>query len=267
VLRLPPCARLLFQMAGGVLSGKIALVTGASSGLGLHFSRVLAGAGATVAICARRTERLEALAAEITGQGGEAVPFQLDVADVASVRDCVARISEELGGLDVCVNNAGVAEAKPALSIDEADWDWCADTNLKGAFFVAQAAAQAMHGTGGGGSIINIASVAGIRTLGNLSAYCATKAAVLHLTGQLASEWAKHDIRVNAIAPGYIETEMNSEFFATEAGHRLIQGIPQRRLGEPCDLDGALMLLATDASSFMTGATIAVDGGHSCKAV
>ena len=261
------------------LAGRVALVTGASSGLGLHFSRVLAGAGASVAVCARRTERLKDLVQQIESAGGMARAFALDVTDVRSVRSCFGKVAEDLGGIHVCVNNAGVAEAKPALALDEEDWDWTADTNLKGAFFVAQAAAAAMREEGnhtgaasapggeGGGSIINVASVAGLRTLGNLSAYCATKAGLLHLTQQLAQEWARYGVRVNAIAPGYIETDMNKEFFATEAGQRLIQGIPQRRLGEAGDLDGALMLLATDAGKFMTGSTIAVDGGHGCKAV
>lgn len=248
------------------LAGKVAMVTGASSGLGLHFARVLADASANVAVCARRTDRLDDLVRSIEQAGGTAKPYRLDVTDVDSVQRCVDQVTHDFGALNVCVNNAGVAESKAALSMCEADWDFVNDTNTKGVFFVAQAAAHAMRNNDGG-SIINIASVAGLVTLGNLSAYCASKAAVLHLTRQLASEWARHDIRVNAIAPGYIKTEMNAGFFASSAGRALIEGIPQRRLGEPQDLDGALLLLATDAGKFMTGATLSVDGGHGSKSV
>lgn len=244
------------------LSGHTALVTGASSGLGRHFAHVLARAGAKVAIGARRMDRLVTLAEEIRASGGEALLVELDVTDEASVDQAVGQSADALGGLDILVNNAGIVIAKPVLELTLDDWDATIATNLRGAFLVARAAARRMADQGGG-SIVNIASIAGFRTGGHISAYAASKAGLIHLTRNLAVELARSNVRVNALAPGYIETELNQEFFATKPGEDLVRRIPQRRLGRPEDLDGPLLLLASDASRYMTGAVLVVDGGHS----
>lgn len=241
------------------LAGRIAFVTGASSGLGQHFTRVLAKAGAKVAIGARRLDRLTTLAAEI---GSAVLPVELDVADEASIDRAVERVVGHFGRLDILANNAGIVVAKAALDLSAADWDATMSTNLRGAFLMAQAAARRMSATGGG-SIVNTASIAGLRTGGHLAAYAASKAGLLHLTRNLAMEWARLGIRVNALAPGYIETDLNRDFFATKAGEDVIRRIPQRRLGRLEDLDGPLLLLAGDASRYMTGSVLVVDGGHS----
>lgn len=244
------------------LSGKTALVTGASDGIGAHFARLLAAHGARVALTARRVERLREIAGDINRQGGEAVAAAMDVRDGASVEDAVAGLWGDFGAVNVLVNNAGIAAGGAAVDVAEAEWDAVVDTNLKGAFLVAQNVARRLAAAGGGGSFVNITSILGERAAGNVAAYAASKAALAHLTRVLALEWARHGIRVNAIAPGYIGTAMNRKFFATEAGRNTIKKIPQRRIGEPRDLDGALLLLASDASSYMTGGTIVVDGGH-----
>jgi NAD(P)-dependent dehydrogenase (short-subunit alcohol dehydrogenase family) len=244
------------------LAGRTALVTGASSGLGRHFALVLARAGARVAIGARRMDRLLTLAEEIRAGGGEALLVELDVTDEASIGQAIDRTADAMSGLDILVNNAGLVVAKAALELSMNDWDLTIATNLRGAFLVAQAVGRRMAETGGG-SIVNIASIAGLRTGGHLAAYATSKAGLIHLTRNLALEWARLGIRVNAIAPGYIETELNSEFFGTQAGQDIIRRIPQRRLGQAGDLDGALLLLASDASRYITGAVLVVDGGHS----
>jgi NAD(P)-dependent dehydrogenase (short-subunit alcohol dehydrogenase family) len=240
------------------LSGKRVLVTGASSGFGAHFSKLLAGAGATVVVAARRTELLESVVAEITRNGGRAQMVAVDVADHRSVVAAVAAA----GALDILVNNAGTTNTKPALDQTEEDWDRIVDTNLKGAWLVATEVARSMKANSKGGSIINIASILGLRQGGQVSPYAISKAGIVQLTKQLGLELARYNIRVNAIAPGYFATELNGEFFASVAGKALIGRIPQRRLGNLDDLDGPLLLLASEASAFMTGATIAVDGGH-----
>ena len=244
------------------LTGKIALVTGASGGLGRHFALTLAAAGAKVALAARRTEQTEAVAGEIEESGGTAIAVSMDVTEEASVARGLSETSERLGAPTVVINNSGVARNEPALELTLADWDQVLDTNTRGAFVVARAAAQAMIAAKAGGSIINIASILGIRVAGRVAAYCASKAALLQLTRTLALEWARFNIRVNAIAPGYIETDINREFFASDAGLALINRIPQRRLGRAEELDGVLLLLASDASSYMTGSILVVDGGH-----
>ena len=243
------------------LQGRTALVTGASGGLGEHFARVLHAAGARVALAARRADALAALAAEL---GERAAPVALDVTDAAAVGRAFDAAEAAFGApCDVVVNNAGVAVTRPALQHTEEDWDKVLDVNLRGCFLVAQAAAQRLVAAGKPGSIVNIASVGGLRVLSGVAGYTASKAALLQLTRQLAVEWARHNIRVNAIAPGYVLTPINAEFFATDAGQALVKRSPQRRLGKPEDLTGPLLLLASDAGAHMTGATVVVDGGHS----
>ena len=244
------------------LDGKIAFVTGASSGLGAHFARTLAAAGATVAIGARRVDKLEALADEIGKDGGRAHALPLDVTDPASIKAAYDAIAAQLGPVDIVVNNAGIPVTSRFLSITEEQWRSLMDVNLDGVFRVGQEAARRMKAAGNGGSIINIASILAFGVIKTLAPYSASKAAVVQLTRAMALELAPDNIRVNAIAPGYIRTEMNSDFFDTDAGKRLIAGVPFRRLGEPEELDGALLLLASKAGSFMTGTTITIDGGH-----
>jgi NAD(P)-dependent dehydrogenase (short-subunit alcohol dehydrogenase family) len=243
------------------LDGKNALVTGASSGLGWRFATALAAAGARVAIAARRTDRLAALKAEIERAGGQAHPVALDVTAVASVRAGVAAAEATLGPLDILVNNSGVSVTKRAGEVEENDYDFVMDTNAKGAFFVAQAAGRAMIAAKRPGRIINIASAAGLRALGQLSVYCMSKAAVIHMTRALALEWGRYGINVNALCPGYIETEINRDYWQTDGGRKLVSMLPRRRVGRPEDLDGLLLLLASERSGFVNGAVIAADDG------
>ncbi|HQY47362.1 MAG TPA: glucose 1-dehydrogenase [Usitatibacteraceae bacterium] len=238
--------------------GKVALVTGASSGLGENFARCLAARGAVVVACARRADRLEALVRD----GSAAYAVALDVTDPASVEAAVRRAVELAGPIDILVNNAGVADTKASLELTEADWRRVLDTNLDGAWRVAQAVAKAMVAARRGGSIVNIASILGLRQATHLLAYAAAKAALVQVTRSLALEWARHGIRVNAIAPGYVVTEMNRDFFASDAGQAVVKRIPQRRVGSPRDLEGALLLLASDAGAYMTGSVVVADGGH-----
>ena len=239
-----------------------ALITGASGGLGAHFARTLARHGAPVVLAARRREKLDELAQSIKAEGGEAVAVELDVTDSTSVSAALADAERLVGTVRIVVNNSGIANTASMLDTEDADWKRVLDTNLTGAFLVARAAARRMVAANQAGSIINIASILSLRVLPGLSSYCASKAGLKHLTEAMALELARHAVRVNAIAPGYIETDMNREFFRSEPGLALIKRIPQRRLGQPEDLDGALLLLAGDASAFMTGATLVVDGGH-----
>ena len=243
------------------IEGKVALVTGASSGLGRGMALSLARAGAAVAVAARRVDRLEALAREIADFGGRAVPIPLDVTDAASVAECAAATEDALGGLDILVNNAGVAEAGWLVDTDELTFDRVMDTNLKGAWLVAIEVGRRMIDRGRGGAIVNIASIAGIRAHRQLSVYGMSKAALIQMTHSMALEWARHRIRVNALAPGYIETEMTEAFFNSDEGRRVVDGFPLR-IGRPADVEGPLMLLVTDAGSFMTGSVIVVDDGQ-----
>lgn len=243
------------------LSGKVALITGASSGLGARFAKVLASAGATVALAARRVERLKELRAEIDADGGEAHVYQLDVTDLASVRGCIARVEQDFKKIDILVNNSGVSATARITDTTEEDYDFVMNTNAKGAFFVAQQTAKVMIAQKTAGRIINIASVAGMKVMSQLSVYCMSKAAVVHMTRAMALEWGRHGINVNAICPGYIVTEINAAHFETEAGQKLVSLLPRRRAGKPEDLDGILMLLASDESRFVNGAAITVDDG------
>lgn len=249
------------------LTNKTALVTGASSGLGRHFALVLAGQGARVALAARRVDALAALADEIRASGGEAFAVSLDVRDETSVATAIGTVEADCSGIDIVVNNSGVSGIKPTLKLTGDEWDDVLDTNLKGAFMVANEAARAMVKAGRPGSIINIASILGLRVAGQLAPYAASKAGLIHLTEALALEWARYGIRVNAIAPGYFKTDINEEFWDTEPGKAMISRIPQRRLGDLENLDGPLLLLASDAGAYMTGVTIPVDGGHLVSAL
>lgn len=245
------------------LHGKVVLVTGASSGLGEHFAHVISAAGARVVIAARRQERLQALAARLRKQGGEVLAVALDVTSRGSVEAAFDAAQRAFGVVDVVVNNAGVGGAVKALEVSEAEWSTMLSTNLDGVWRVAQCAAQRLAKAGQGGSIINIASILGERVGTGLSHYCAAKAGVLQLTKSLALELARYDIRVNAIAPGYFQTEMNDSYFNSEKGQAYIKSaVPMRKLGQLPQLDGPLLLLASEAGNFMTGATLAVDGGH-----
>ena len=246
-----------------ILDGNVALVTGASSGLGRHFALTLARAGAKVAVAARRLDKLQELVEEIEGFDGRALAISLDVTDPASVTAAVQAAETELGAIAILVNNAGVGGAKPALETDLADWNRIIDANLTGAWLMAQETARHMVRLGHGGSIINIASMMGFVVRTQVPAYCASKAGLVHLTRALALELAPNEIRVNAIAPGYFETDLSRPFLITEAGHKLVQRIPQKRVGEIHELDGILMLLASDASRYMTGSVTTVDGGYS----
>lgn len=242
------------------LSGSTALVTGASGTLGAHFARVLHGAGARVVLAARRTEALAALAAEL---GDRAAPIELDVTDPASIARAYDAAEAAFGPCDVIVNNAGIAVTKPAIQQTAEDWDSVLDVNLRGCFLVATEGARRLIAAKRPGSIVNIASVLGQRVIPGVAGYTAAKAGLLHLTRQLAVELARYSIRVNALAPGYIETPLNREFFASEAGQAMIRRVPQRRLGLVEDLTGPLLLLASPAGAHMTGAALVVDGGHS----
>jgi NAD(P)-dependent dehydrogenase (short-subunit alcohol dehydrogenase family) len=244
-----------------MVSQGTAIVTGASSGLGAHFARTLAASGYAVILAARRADALKALKAEIERDGGKADVIALDVADEKSVEAAFAAIDAMGVRMDVLVNNAGISDAKPALDISAAEWDRVIDTNLRGVFLVAQAAARRMKDSGGG-SIVNVASILGHRVAGSVASYTASKAGVVRLTEALALEWARYGIRVNALCPGYIETDLNREFFESDAGKALINRVPQRRLGKPEELDGALLLLAGNAGRYITGSSLIVDGGH-----
>lgn len=244
------------------LAGRVALVTGASSGLGRHFARTLAQAGASVVVAARRIDKLADVVAEIQALGREAWAVPLDVTDAASVKAAFDALAAQGLTADIVVNNAGVAVSRPLLEQTEADWDGVVDTNLKGAWLVAQEAARRLVAAGLPGSIVNISSITGERVAGGVAPYCASKAGLIQLTRAMALELARSRIRVNALAPGYIVTELNQTFLASSAGERLRSRIPQQRFGRVEDLDGPLLLLASEAGAFVTGSVLAVDGGH-----
>ena len=244
------------------LDGQRVLVTGASSGLGQHFARTLATAGARVCLASRRKDRLDDAVQSLLAQGCEAAAIELDVSQAGSVQACMEHLSQRGHLPDVLVNCAGVAVSKPFLQQTEDDWDRVFDTNLKGAFLMGQAWARARVSAGLGGVMVNIASITGVRAVGGATPYAVSKAGLIHLTQQMALELARHGIRVNAIAPGYVRTDLNADFLDSEAGERLRKRIPQQRFGEPADLDGPLLLLCSDAGRFMTGSVISADGGH-----
>jgi hypothetical protein len=243
------------------LAGKTALVTGASSGLGDRFAHLLAESGAAVAVTARRIDRLEQLAGKIAQSGGRAHPIAMDVTSVESIRAGVAAAEAALGPIDVLVNNSGVSVTARIGDVEEPEYDLVMNTNLKGAFFVAQAVGRSMIAGKRPGRIVNIASAAGLHPLGQISVYSMSKAGVIHMTRAMALEWGRYDINVNALCPGYIETEINREYWNTDGGRKLLAKLPRRRVGRPEDLDGLLLLLASDQSGFVNGAVIAADDG------
>jgi NAD(P)-dependent dehydrogenase (short-subunit alcohol dehydrogenase family) len=246
------------------LSGKRALVTGGGTGLGHRFALILARAGADVVLAARRREPLEATADEIRSLGRKASCVSLDVTDSARI---AAAFANEIGAVDVLVNNAGTAGPGSLLEMDEETWDRVLDVNVKGAWLVTRAAVRGMIERGTGGSIVNVASVLGVAVQKWTANYPASKAALLQLTRAMALDWARYGIRVNAVLPGYFATEMSTGYLASDAGKAMLKRMPMRRLGDPAELDGALLLLASDASRYMTGSTITVDGGLSIPCV
>lgn len=244
------------------VDGKLALITGAGSGLGRQFAETLSEAGARVALAARRREKLEETAEIIRASGGESLCLDLDVTDSASIRACLEELNASAGVADILINNAGIARQAFATDMSEDDWDAVLDTNLKGVFMMAQAVGQSMIKAGKPGSIVNIASILGLRVSKALSAYIASKAGVVHLTRALALEYTRYGIRVNALAPGYFVTEINESEFE-QGGHELVrQRVPMGRVGDAPEIGGPMLLLASDAGSYMTGSVIAVDGGH-----
>ena len=249
------------------LTGKTALVTGASSGLGRHFALTLARAGASVAVAARREDKVAAVVSEIVEQGGEALAVSMDVSNGESVSDAFETMQKNSGLVSILVNNAGIAGQEMAIELSEEVFDDVINTNLKGVWNVAQEGANRMVAAGQPGSIINIASILGIRVAKGVLPYAISKAGVIQMTKALALEWARFNIRVNAIAPGYVATDLNREFLESDGGKETISRIPQRRTGEMVDLEGPLLLLASDAGAYMTGAVIPVDGGHVVNSV
>lgn len=250
------------------LKEKIALVTGASSGLGAQFARVLAANGALVVLAARREDRLKELRAEIESRGGEADVVLMDVTDLGSIESAVARIEAENGPIDILVNNSGVSTMSRLTDVTPVDYDFTFNTNVKGAFFVAQAVARRMIARSQQqrdfrGRIVNIASVAAFKVLSQIGVYCMTKAAVVQMTRAQALEWGRYGINVNAICPGYIRTEINQDHWESDKGRKLMQLLPRKRIGTPADLDSVLLMLVADESQFINGAAITADDGLS----
>jgi NAD(P)-dependent dehydrogenase (short-subunit alcohol dehydrogenase family) len=259
-----------FLMAYSIdLAGRVALVTGASGGLGAQFAKTLSRAGAAVVLASRRLDKLKELRAQIEAEGGDAHVVELDVTDLASIKSGVAHAETECGPIDILVNNSGVSTTQRIQDVAEEDYDFIFSTNVKGAFFVAQEVGKRMlarakgaaPGTYAGGRIINIASMAGLRVLPQIGVYCMSKAAVVQMTRAMALEWGKFGINVNAICPGYIDTEINHHHWETEQGKKLVQMLPRKRIGKPEDLDALLVMLASGESHFVNGAVIAADDG------
>ncbi|NEW93936.1 SDR family NAD(P)-dependent oxidoreductase [Rhodopseudomonas sp. BR0M22] len=243
------------------VSNEVILVTGASQGLGRQFARVLAARGAAIVLAARQIDKLQSLEQEIKDSGGRAVAVRMDVTDLGGMAAALDQAEAALGPITVLINNAGVATEKLAVDTSEADWDKVIGANLKGAYFLATEVARRMIARQQGGNIVNIASVLGQSVLKFVSPYAISKAGIIQATKAMALELASSRIRVNALAPGYIDTDINRELWATPAGEKLLKSIPQRRVGHESDLDGAILLLASNASRYMTGSVVTVDGG------
>ena len=251
------------------LSGRVAFITGASSGLGAQFARTLASAGAAVILASRRVEKLKDLRATIDGEGGDAHVIELDVTDHDAIKSAVAHAETEVGSIDILVNNSGVSTTQRLQDVSPDDFDYIFNTNVKGAFFVAQEVGKRMlaRATGAapgsytGWRIINVASMAGLRVLPQIGAYCMSKSAVIQMTKAMALEWGRFGINVNAICPGYIDTEINHRHWQTDAGQKLINMLPRKRVGQPQDLDALMVMLCSDQSHFINGAVIAADDG------
>ncbi len=244
------------------LKGRVALVTGASSGLGAQFSRALADNGASVALVARRADRLKALKDEIEGKGGKAIAIEADVTDRAAMARAFDAAEKAFGTVTILVNNAGIAHGGRAVDMTAEEWRKVLSTNLDAVFFWAQEGARRMLAAKKQGAIVNIASVLGLMVAKGAVAYAAAKAGVVQVTKALAVELAFKGVRVNAIAPGWFVTEMNDDYLASEAGDKIKREIPMGRFGKEGELNGALLLLVSDAGSYITGATIVVDGGQ-----
>ena len=251
------------------LSGRVAFVTGASSGLGEQFARALSRAGAGVVLAARRMERLKTLRAELEAEGGDAHVVELDVTDPDSISAAVAHAETEMGTIDILVNNSGVSTTQKLVDVTPEDYDYVMDVNARGAFFVAQEVGKRMiarsrgaaPGTFTGGRIVNVASMAGLRPLSQIGVYAISKAAVIHMTRAMALEWGRYGINVNALCPGYIDTELNHHHWQTDAGQKLVSLLPRKRVGKPQDLESVLIMLCANESHFVNGAVIAADDG------
>lgn len=251
------------------LSGRVAFITGASGGLGAQFAKTIAAAGAAVVLASRRVDKLKELRAEIIGSGGDAHVVELDVTDHDSIKSAVAHAETEVGSIDILINNSGVSRTQRLQDVSPEDYDFMFNTNVKGAFFVAQEVGKRMlarakgsaPGSYTGGRIVNIASMAGLRVLPQIGVYCMSKAAVIQMTKVQALEWGKFGINVNALCPGYIDTEINHHHWQTDAGQKLVQMLPRKRIGHPQDLDAILITLCSDQSHFINGAVIAADDG------
>ncbi len=251
------------------LSGRVALVTGASGGLGAQFASTLAHAGATVVLASRRLDRLKDLRSQLESEGCQAHVVQLDVTSTASISKAIEHTEEEVGPIDILINNSGVSTTQKIQEVKELDFDFVFDTNVKGAFFVAQEVGKRMLGRAmgvekdsfPGARIVNIASVAGLRVLPQIGLYAMSKAAVIQMTKAMALEWGRFGINVNAICPGYIDTEINHHHWKTDKGQKLIQMLPRKRVGTPADLDALIVLLSSEQSHFVNGAVITADDG------
>ena len=251
------------------LSGRVALVTGASSGLGMQFAKTLAKAGAAVVLASRRIDKLKELRNDIEADGGSAHVVALDVTDTVSIKSAVAHAETEVGPIDILINNSGVSTTQKLTDVREEDYDFIFNTNTRGSFFVAQEVGKRMlarakgsaPGTYTGGRIVNIASMAGLKVLPQIGVYCMSKAAVVHMTKAMAVEWGKYGINVNAICPGYIDTEINHHHWQTEQGQKRVQMLPRKRVGKPEDLDALLVMLCARESHFINGSIIAADDG------